>query len=212
MIKTAINEPKLTIISKDKPLIESPNKCLNMRTCPLEEIGIGSVNPWIKPRKINLNNKIMSVIGSILSPLYLNTTSSFGFKRVTPITASMNSLDREEGEMMTTDNNHIYDLCEDHMHAYVLAEMVDGSKVDGIITGLDDENVYFAIPINSEIDNMRLTGEEEERQYGGWQGGGYNYGYPGYGYGFQGYGFRPRFRRLILPLTALAAISLLPWY
>ncbi|MGF7046091.1 hypothetical protein J2T13_000553 [Paenibacillus sp. DS2015] len=39
------------------------------------------------------------------------------------------------------------------------------------------------------------------------------YGYPGYGYG--GYGYPPygrRFNRLILPLAALAALSLLPYY
>lgn len=130
---------------------------------------------------------------------------------MTPIIAYMNSLNREEVETMTHDNNHIYDLCEDHMHAYVLAEMVDGSKVDGIITGVDDENVYFAVPLDSEFDTSGQNREVNERQFGGWHGGGYgggyNPGYPGYGYGY-----RPRFRRLILPLTALAAISLLPWY
>lgn len=51
---------------------------------------------------------------------------------------------------------------------------------------------------------------------------GYGYpgfGYPGYGFGFPGYGFpgygyfpRRRFRRLILPLTLLAGLSLLPYY
>lgn len=50
---------------------------------------------------------------------------------------------------------------------------------------------------------------------------GFGYGYPGYGYGY-GYGFpyygypfygpRRRFRRLVLPLFALTALSLLPYY
>lgn len=116
---------------------------------------------------------------------------------------------------MTQDNNHIYDLCEDHMHAYVLAETVDGGKVDGIITGIDEKHVYLAVPIENELEASEQYREPSERQYGGWHGGGYGggYGYPNYGYG-QNYGYqpRPRFNRLILPLTALAAISLLPWY
>ena len=41
------------------------------------------------------------------------------------------------------DHQHVYDLCKQHMHAYVLAETTDGTQFDGIITGLDDEYVYF---------------------------------------------------------------------
>jgi len=103
---------------------------------------------------------------------------------------------------------HIYDLCKKHMHAYVLVEMVDGAKVDGIITGLDNEYVYFAVPI--EHDNYSAYQESmmkpfDMRQYWG--------GYPGYGPGY-GYGYYPprRFERLVLPLAALATLSLLPWY
>ncbi|MEC5423619.1 hypothetical protein QGM71_08960 [Virgibacillus sp. C22-A2] len=119
---------------------------------------------------------------------------------------------------MNNDYHQIYELCKSHMHSYVLAEMVDGSKVDGIITGLDDENVYFAVPLDPSEqqyagyhENMPQTHHREER-YGGFG------GYPGYGapgFGFPGYGFgRPpfRFRRLVLPLAALAALSVLPWY
>lgn len=110
-------------------------------------------------------------------------------------------------------NTHIYDTCKDHMHAYVLAEMQDGTQMDGIITGLDDEYVYFAVPMENERNYTEDHGNmKEERQFG--------YGYPGYGYGpGYGHGFgyghgypRQRFRRVILPLAALAAISLLPWY
>ncbi|CDQ40657.1 MULTISPECIES: hypothetical protein [Virgibacillus] len=105
---------------------------------------------------------------------------------------------------MTDRNQQIYDVCKDHMHAYVLIELVDGSSVDGIITGLDNESVYLAVPL--EPHEQLQGGGSHHRQFG--------YGYPGYGgpgYGY-GYGPGPRFRRLILPLTALAALSILPWY
>lgn len=104
--------------------------------------------------------------------------------------------------------NDIYELCKKHMHAYVLAETTDGSVIDGIITGLDDDYVYFAVPIDN-TDNY-------DRQFGYGYGGGYGYGYPGYGYGYgpgYGYGYpRRRFQRLVLPLAAIATLSLLPWY
>lgn len=102
---------------------------------------------------------------------------------------------------MTQDN--IYELCKEHMHAYVLLEMKDGSQLDGIITGLDDDHVYLAVPMS---DGTPYNSQESSRQFG--------YGPYGYGYGSGfGYGYpRPRFRRVILPLTFLAALSLLPWY
>ncbi|MGM8212662.1 hypothetical protein ACLIBH_07695 [Virgibacillus sp. W0430] len=111
---------------------------------------------------------------------------------------------------------HMYDMCKNHMHAYVLAEMEDGSKVDGIITGLDNEYVYMAVPI-SEYEHAYTdeSTQSHQRQYGGYPG----YGYPGYGtpyYGLPGYGYgyrpRRRFRRFVFPLAALAALSILPWY
>lgn len=115
---------------------------------------------------------------------------------------------------MNHNQHHIYDLCKKHMHAYVLAEMVDGTNVDGIITGLDDEYVYFAVPLDPNEQQQMPTYQHHEtsddyRQFG--YGFGYG-GYPGYGFG-PGYGYgRPRFRRLVLPLAALAALSILPWY
>lgn len=111
-------------------------------------------------------------------------------------------------------NNDIYDLCKQHMHAYVLAETVDGNQVDGIVTGLDHENVYFAVPIDSAEQIYNQYEEFDYRQFG--YGYGYpGYGYPGYGYGYPGYGYgypRRRFQRLVLPLAAITALSLLPWY
>lgn len=106
--------------------------------------------------------------------------------------------------------HHIYDLCKDHMHAYVLVEMKDGTKMDGIVTGLDEENVYFAVPMSEgEMSGSPNSQIGRERQFGG----GYGYGYGGYPpYGYHGYYPPRRFRRLVLPLAALAALSVLPWY
>jgi len=114
---------------------------------------------------------------------------------------------------MRDDNKHMYDLCKQHMHSYVLAETHDGSKIDGIVTGLDEEYVYMAVPVDlSEEQGTFMTDHQTfERQFGyGYPG----YGYPGYGYGGYGggYGPRNRFRRLVLPLAALTALSILPWY
>ncbi len=123
----------------------------------------------------------------------------------------MNRLSGEEADNMNHSHQHIYDVCKDHMHAYVLIELVDGSSIDGIITGLDHESVYLAVPLEAHEQHhsyMQQGENPHHRQFG--------YGYPGYGgpgYGYGGYGFPPyRFRRLILPLTALAALSILPWY
>ncbi|MHA6251682.1 hypothetical protein [Oceanobacillus sp. CAU 1775] len=106
---------------------------------------------------------------------------------------------------MYNDTNKMYEQCKQHMHAYVQADLNDGTSVDGIITGLDDEHVYLAVPnVDAGYESHQMG--DDSRQFG------YGYGYPGYGYGGYGYG-RPRpFRRLILPLAALTAISLLPWY
>src|SRR5690625_5300494 len=119
----------------------------------------------------------------------------------------MNRLDGEEVRRMNkkTESNSIYELCKDHMHAYVLAEMVDGTTIDGIITGLDEEYVYFAVPIDYQDDPFHHSDFTQRQFWGGYPG----YGYPGFGYSGHP---RRRFRRLILPLTALAALSILPWY
>ncbi|MFD2630355.1 hypothetical protein [Oceanobacillus kapialis] len=115
---------------------------------------------------------------------------------------------------MNHNHNHIYDLCKKHMHAYVLAEMVDGTQVDGIITGLDDEYVYFAVPLEGHEQHQMSNQQHHQEMTGDYRQFGYGYGgfggYPGYGYG--PYYGRPRFRRLVLPLAALTALSILPWY
>ncbi|WP_405103230.1 hypothetical protein [Oceanobacillus sp. FSL H7-0719] len=109
---------------------------------------------------------------------------------------------------MNNHSNEMYDQCKKYMHAYVLAETNDGTSFDGIITGLDNEFVYFAVP-NDNSDSEYRTMNNDYRQFG-YPGYGYGGGYGGYG-GF-GYGGPGRFRRLILPLAALTALTLLPWY
>ncbi|WP_412975009.1 hypothetical protein [Ornithinibacillus sp. 179-J 7C1 HS] len=93
------------------------------------------------------------------------------------------------------------------MHSYVLVQLEDGSSFDGIITGLDDEYVYFAVPIDNEVNPQLQPYMQDQRQFG-W----FGYGYPGFGYPGYGFGPRRRFNRLVLPLAALTALSLLPWY
>lgn len=113
----------------------------------------------------------------------------------------MNSLVGEEVDSMNNHSNQMYEQCKKYMHAYVLAETNDGTSFDGIITGLDDEFVYFAVP--NDFASQQGPMNNDYRQFG----------FPGYGgYGGFGYGGPGRFRRLILPLAALTALTLLPWY
>ena len=95
--------------------------------------------------------------------------------------------------MSQQQSSPMYALCRKHMKQYVLIETVHGEKIDGVIMDLDDDHVYLIIP------NVNTF---EKRQWG----------YYGPGYGYPPYGHRPGgLRRLILPLTAIAALSLLPW-
>lgn len=136
--------------------------------------------------------------------------------------------------------NYIYDLCKQHMNQHVMLHTTAGEQIQGVITNVDDENVYVSIPTRS--DNV----EEDSRQYNPY-GGGPQYpprprprppygpggpyspgprprppygGYPPHGPGYPpyygpGYGPQPQpgsgANRLIIPLAALAAISVLPF-
>ncbi|TLS50335.1 hypothetical protein FE782_20110 [Paenibacillus antri] len=105
------------------------------------------------------------------------------------------------------------EICKQHMHKYVLIHTTDGMQYDGIVESMDDEYVYLAVPVGS-TELMPPQARALPGYYG--YGPGYGYGYPGYypgyGYGYPGYGYGGRFRRLALPLAALAAISLLPYF
>ena len=98
-------------------------------------------------------------------------------------------------------HHHMYDLCKNHMHSYVLLKITDGSVIDGIIIDIDEMHVHLAIPY--------VTGMETDERFSPY---GYPYGpVPPYGYYPYPYGRPGGFRRLVLPLAALTALSVLPW-
>ncbi|OAZ50170.1 hypothetical protein [Paenibacillus polymyxa] len=117
-------------------------------------------------------------------------------------------------------------LCQQHMYRYVCVWVKDGTMYDGIVEHVDDEKIYLAVPMGGEeMENVNLPYPPNNcgcgsRAYGGYASyppyPPYPYPYPypvpvpAYAYGFP-YG-RRRFNRLILPLAALTAISLLPYY
>jgi len=85
----------------------------------------------------------------------------------------------------------MYELCREHMHAYVMAELVDDSRFDGIVTGLDQEYVYFAVPVeNQPQSNSFMYSDlrnEESR-------------------------IPRRFNRIIVPVEGLRNLQKLSWY
>lgn len=116
-------------------------------------------------------------------------------------------------------------LCEKHMHRYVLVTMEDNSRIDGILAEMEEEYLVLAEPAFGG----GMTREEAFRPYGYPGYGGYGWGYPGYGWGYPGYGYgggygypgygwggygNPyrRFRRRVLPLAGLAGLALLPYF
>ncbi|MDI4646629.1 hypothetical protein [Cohnella hashimotonis] len=104
-------------------------------------------------------------------------------------------------------------LSEAHMHRYVEVRDQNGICFDGIVEYIDEETLCLAVP-----------GAVEDRAFGPGGGPGFGPGAgPGFGPGFgpgpgPGFGpgplpFRPRrFTRLALPLYALTALTLLPYY
>ncbi|MET3683383.1 hypothetical protein ABID56_001478 [Alkalibacillus flavidus] len=93
-----------------------------------------------------------------------------------------------------------YDWCQQHMDQHVLLETTTGDQIEGYVCGLDDEHVHLVVP-SQHVPQFPV------RPYGY---GPHSYG----GYGPQGYGYPPfqyGLSRLIIPLTFVAALSLLPW-
>lgn len=104
------------------------------------------------------------------------------------------------------------DMCKQHIHKYVLIHTTDGMQYDGIVESVDDDYVYLAVPVGAaELApaHMRALLGYGFPGYGGF--GLSPFGYPGYPF-YPPYGYGGRFRRLALPLAALAAISLLPYF
>ncbi|MCE7793710.1 hypothetical protein K8O68_14890 [Salipaludibacillus sp. CUR1] len=122
-------------------------------------------------------------------------------------------------------------LCENHKHRYVLVTTKDGRQFDAIIESVDKENVSFAVPMGGEMHTGVPQGDQgfgygyEGDFAGDYEGGQTRQFFPGYqtyGYPYQPfppYGYYPpfyyrprRFQRLILPLAALTALSILPYF
>lgn len=100
-------------------------------------------------------------------------------------------------------NQEAHEICKKHMYRYVSVTLTGGAVYDGIVENVDDDNLYLAVPI----------GEMDQEQMRAFLPYGYPYPHYGYPYPYPGYGFpRRRFRRQILPLAALLALSLLPYY
>lgn len=112
-----------------------------------------------------------------------------------------------------------YSKCWEYIHQPVRVQTKEGLVYEGVIEHVDQNHVYLLIEDNHGTMNVRET-QEKSRQFFGYGYGNpyYTYGYPGYGYGgFAGYpgyyyGYPRRFSRLVLPLAALTALALLPYY
>jgi len=122
----------------------------------------------------------------------------------------VNRLGREGGDGMNT--YEIKNHCENHLYRYVLVTTRDQQQFDAIVEAVDDENVYFAVPIGEGMKNASVMPNSNQGGFGYGYGGGF---YPGYGYPYYPpyyYGYPRRFQRLVLPLAALAALSVLPYF
>ncbi|MEB1807976.1 MAG: hypothetical protein LPK26_11920 [Bacillaceae bacterium] len=102
---------------------------------------------------------------------------------------------------------YMQSLCQQYMNQHVMVQTADQQTYQGIIEHVDNDHVYLAVP----MDDMQQSGHgymrSDERQWG--------YPYAGFGYPYAPYPFYPRprpFQRLVLPLAALTAISLLPFF
>mgnify|MGYP005755068501 FL=1 len=109
-------------------------------------------------------------------------------------------------------NNHMYELCANHLKDYVLIQTHDGNQFDGIVVDVDQENATFAVPMDeTEVMNEQMQQGDMQNDMMRVPFGFPGYGYPGFGY--PGYFYpRRRFRRRVLPLAAIAAISVLPYF
>ncbi|GAA0364445.1 hypothetical protein [Bacillus horti] len=120
-------------------------------------------------------------------------------------------------------HSHSHDLkqvCITYVHHYVRIKIHDGKTYEGMIEHVDDQNVHMIAPdmnprVSQDFEMSNITqvndsGQYERQFYPGY----YPYGYGPYGYGYgYGYGpFYPGYRRFVLPLAALSALTLLPFF
>ncbi|MBU8905438.1 hypothetical protein [Desertibacillus haloalkaliphilus] len=96
----------------------------------------------------------------------------------------------------------MYTLGNHYLNQPVSVQTVDNQTFQGIVEHVDPHYLYLAVP------NQSMHREDQEtRQFPGY---GVPYGYfPPYGYPYSPYPYSP-ISRLVLPLTALAALALLP--
>ncbi|WP_409340411.1 hypothetical protein [Paenibacillus sp. MBLB4367] len=101
-----------------------------------------------------------------------------------------------------------YHTCNRYMNRRVSVITVDGRRHEGVIVGVDEQNVYLD---TSEAPGYRAETLSTKRKKARTSGFGYGYGYDnGYGYG-NGYGNGFGFGGAILPLAlfSLLAIALI---
>lgn len=96
------------------------------------------------------------------------------------------------------DTRDVKDMCRKYMNFYVIGQMQDGTRVEGIIEDMDDENVTMLVPEDVEEPEVG-----ENRQFDGY--GGYG------GYGRPRRRFR-RFRRRRFPFFVFPIIYPYPYY
>lgn len=117
--------------------------------------------------------------------------------------------------------HHMHSLCQQYLHQNVMIQTNDNQSYQGMIEGVDDDYVYLVVPMDDMSGGMHYRSEDQRFiggpgvGFGGVPGGWYGpgYGWYGPGYGYWGYPRpRPGFRRLVLPLAALTAVSLLPFF
>lgn len=98
-----------------------------------------------------------------------------------------------------------YHACNSCMNRRVSLLTADGKRYEGVIVGVDEQNVYLdtSVTPGNQAETLSTKKRKKARTSGYW-GGGYGYGgYNGYGYGFGGGGI------LTLALFSLLAIALI---
>lgn len=78
------------------------------------------------------------------------------------------------------------DFCNSYMNHFVNMQTTDGMQHEGIIEGVDQENMYMLVPDGDTREDDEEIDERFGYGYGGF------WGFPGYGYP---YGYPRRFRR-----------------
>ncbi len=95
----------------------------------------------------------------------------------------------------------MYRLCKQHRWQYVQLMTNDGMVYEGMIENVDRDHVYLLVPMDEMRSEDDMSDDYDQssdtRQF-----------FPGFGFG--GFGRRRRFRRILIPLIFLAALS--PWF